>query len=158
MKDAYCGLLSALDSAHERLDAEMKSTYDKQKENIDKVFSSIRGTIVKQQSLLAALAAGSSGADPVCSDNVIGNNSCTVCMNNMFSETPKCRCTLHIQIIHLQPHGVHQDNRMAKVWVQEYRTRGAEGVQKLANAFSTGLCIAIIYLKIPIHVTSMYSN
>ena len=117
MKDAYCGLLSALDSAHERLDAEMKSTYDKQKENIDKVFSSIRGTIVKQQSLVAALEAGSSGADPVCSDNVIGNNSCTVCMNNMFSETPKCRCTLHIQIIHLQPHGVHQDNRMAKVWV-----------------------------------------
>ena len=35
---------------------------------------------------------------------------------------------------------------------------GAEGVQKLANVFSTSLCIAIIYLKIPIHVTSMYSN
>jgi len=31
-------LLSALDSVHERLDAEMKATYDKQKENIDKVF------------------------------------------------------------------------------------------------------------------------
>ena len=117
MKDAYCGLLSVLDSAHECLDAELKATYDKQKENIDKVFSSIRGTIVKQQSLVAALAAGRSGGDPVCSDNVIGNNNCTVCMNNMFSETPKCRCTLHIQIIHLQPHGVHQDNRMAKVWV-----------------------------------------
>ena len=72
---------------------------------------------MKQQSLLAALAAGSSGADPVCSDNVIGNNICTVCMNNMFSETPKCRCTLHIQIIHLLSHGVHQDNCVAKVGV-----------------------------------------
>ena len=117
MNDAYCGLLSALDSAHECLDAELKATYDKQKENIDKVFSSIRGTIVKQQSLLAALAARSSGADPVCSDNVIGNNICTACMINMFSETPKCCCTLHIQIIHLLPHRVHQDNRVAKVWV-----------------------------------------
>ena len=96
MKDAYCGLLSALDSAHECLDAELKATYDKQKENIDKVFSSIRGTIVKQQSLVAALAAGRSGGDPVCSDNVIGNNIwelqkdeqnyiCTVCRIKMFA-------------------------------------------------------------------------
>ena len=35
---------------------------------------------------------------------------------------------------------------------------GAEHVEKLAKFFSTGLCMAIIYLKMHIHVTSMYSN
>ena len=35
---------------------------------------------------------------------------------------------------------------------------GAKHVEKSAKFFSTSLCMAIIYLKMHIHVTSMYSN